>query len=1005
MIPYTSNLYNLGSSTKYWEDVYSKNIRGQDAYISTINVVSGTVTGNLTVNGQANIATRLSVGTGEYQVFPNLIGQFVGTSNEYIQVNMQNLDGDGSSDFVVTANNGTDASYYSDLGKAGSTYSFYGEGALIKPNDTYLIGQGLDGTQPGSNVLIMATTAGHGDIVFAQGGAYEENEVARFVYDQGLVINQTTASLSNSSGALIVSGGVGVQGNLNADAVYTKEGNIQTFAQDAYAKANAAFSSSNTKFSSSGGTISGNVTIGTFVDFTTGLDDPTHKEGRVYYDSGSKSLAYYNDDSQSYIHAGQDLVTRVWNNSDVTLPRANCVFISGTSSANGFPSVKLASADTAANSEVIGLTTGNIAPGAYGFALFSGRIQGLNTSSITEGSELYLSDTEPGKFTTSIPNPPSIPLNVGYVTRSDLTDGTILVNIHLMEGQNKTTGAVLFAQNEAISEDPSNFFYDRANSRLGIGTSNPAANLHVAGDGLFTGNVTITGNLAISNAQSITTTELTVGGNTIVLNSEVTGSPTSNATIFVNRGSEPNVYIRWDETLNEWVMYEAGSYPEGHILHSEKTAHDWAMYTAMPAYEKLTHPIGADLANATNELAKSANSVAYIAESYALSSFATANSAYLHANAAFAAANSAGGSGEDDWARLQSNSAFNTANSAFIKANAAVFTVTANSSDRLTQNTTTGNIAIDLASSGVVAGTYSYPSLVVDAYGRVTSATTQTPVTDVAGVVGSVSNTAILTGLLTVDGSTSGLDADLLDGLEGSAYARSSAESYANSAFATANTKISALFDDPSPNLSYPLITNNFAFAASPAFEKIIAIDNNNGVFVSSLNGHPVYIQSGEEDVNPNSVAKTWIFDRDGSLLWPNGSRQYVAWTGAIVAAQIQDGVIDVERLATGTANANTYLRGDGTWATIETGGGGGGEDTWARIQANSAFVRANNSVNANTGGVITGSLAITGTLNVAAPTATSSANIGTNSRGNRTLSTLDPTGGQDGDIWYKYTP
>ena len=98
-------------------------------------------------------------------------------------------------------------------------------------------------------------------------------------------------------------------------------------------------------------------------------------------------------------------------------------------------------------------------------------------------------------------------------------------------------------------------------------------------------------------------------------------------------------------------------------------------------------------------------------------------------------------------------------------------------------------------------------------------------------------------------------------------------------------------------------------------------------------------------------------------------------------------------------------MRGDGTWATIETGGGGGGEDTWARIQANSAFVRANNSVDANNGGVITGSLAITGTLNVAAPTATSSANIGTNSRGNRTLSTLDPTGGQDGDIWYKYTP
>lgn len=37
------------------------------------------------------------------------------------------------------------------------------------------------------------------------------------------------------------------------------------------------------------------------------------------------------------------------------------------------------------------------------------------------------------------------------------------------------------------------------------------------------------------------------------------------------------------------------------------------------------------------------------------------------------------------------------------------------------------------------------------------------------------------------------------------------------------------------------------------------------------------------------------------------------------------------------------------------------------------------------------------------APTAGATANIGTNSRGNRTLSTSTPTGGQDGDIWYRY--
>ena len=494
----------------------------------------------------------------------------------------------------------------------------------------------------------------------------------------------TSGDYANSAfGAANTADQKAVTSGVYANAAYTQANTATTNAATADQKAvtsgdyaNSAYAHANTKFSSSGGTISGNVTVGTFVDFTTGLDDPTHKEGRVYYDSGSKSLAYYNDDSQSYIHAGQDLVTRVWNNSGVTLPRANCVFISGTSSANGFPSVKLASADTAANSEVIGLTTGNIAPGAYGFALISGRIQGLNTSLITEGSELYLSDTEPGKFTTSIPNSPSIPLNVGYVTRSDLTDGTILVNIHLMEGQNKTTGAVLFAQNEAISEDPSNFFYDSANSRLGIGTNQPTANLHVTGDGLFTGNLTISGNLVVSNAQSITTSELTVGGNTIILNSEVTGTPTSNADIFVNRGTSPNVYIRWSESINEWVMFEDAGYPEGHILHSEKTAKTWADYTAMAAYEKSTHPIGADLANNTNEHAKAGFNTANSASAHAVSGFIQANSAFtsqnttgVYANAAYSQANTATTNAATADQRAVTSGSY--ANSAYAQANTA----------------------------------------------------------------------------------------------------------------------------------------------------------------------------------------------------------------------------------------------------------------------------------------------------------------------------------------------
>jgi hypothetical protein len=506
-----------------------------------------------------------------------------------------------------------------------------------------------------------------------------------------------------------------------------------SYANGAFAKANtantlaqSAFDTANTKFNSTGGTITGfanvssNLSVGTFIDIATNLTNPTNKEGRLFYDADSKSLAY-NNDSSNYIHIGQDSVIRVWNNSGSTLPRANCVFISGQSSANGFPSVFLASADSNANSEVIGLTTTDIANGAYGFALTSGRIEGLNTSLISEGVELFLSASEPGKFTTTVPASPNIPLNIGYVTNSDLTNGIILVNIHLMEGSNKTTGSILFARDNKIDQDNADLYWDHVNLRMGIGTNNPTANLHVVGSGLFTGNVTISGNLLVSNAQAITTSQLTVGGNTIILNDAVTGTPTSNAEIIVNRGTSPNVYIKWAEDINEWVMFEDAGYPEGHIIHSEKTFSTWAQYTAAAAYEKSTHPVGGNLANTTNETAKAGFQTANIASSHAVAGYIQANTASsgactaqsmattasLYANGAYAQANTATTNAATADQRAVTSGVY--ANAAFDIANTANLTATSASSYAnsayLQANTATTNTAT-ADQKAVSAGVY-----------------------------------------------------------------------------------------------------------------------------------------------------------------------------------------------------------------------------------------------------------------------------------------------------------
>ena len=83
------------------------------------------------------------------------------------------------------------------------------------------------------------------------------------------------------------------------------------------------------------------------------------------------------------------------------------------------------------------------------------------------------------------------------------------------------------------------------------------------------------------------------------------------------------------------------------------------------------------------------------------------------------------------------------------------------------------------------------------AYGKANSAnvlaqaafnTANNAVTSVAGAGGNVSNNAILLGILNVDGTGSGLDADLLDGLQGTSYANTT---FAQAGFDVANTATS----------------------------------------------------------------------------------------------------------------------------------------------------------------------------------------------------------------------
>ena len=173
------------------------------------------------------------------------------------------------------------------------------------------------------------------------------------------------------------------------------------------------------------GATQANPTISNYENFTP-TTAPTYSEGRVWYDSTEKALAYYNDSSAIAVHVSQDLIFKVINNTGSTIANGSPVYITGTSSGQTYPNVALARADVAATSAVIGLTNGSIANGAIGYVTSQGTIDNVNTGSFTVGQVLYLSPYSAGQLMNTIP-PTGITVQVGVATYIDSSAGHIYV--------------------------------------------------------------------------------------------------------------------------------------------------------------------------------------------------------------------------------------------------------------------------------------------------------------------------------------------------------------------------------------------------------------------------------------------------------------------------------------------------------------------------------------------------------------------------------------------------
>jgi hypothetical protein len=168
---------------------------------STGNIIAtaGGVTANAasTFNGTATVTTAtnsaLTVNNGGTGTpLANSVASFFGNVNSFSQINYQNLNAgtSASTDFVATADNGTDSTNFVNFGINSSTYNL-GTFTITGANDGYMFSQ--------SSNLAVGTGAAATSVKFFQGGTLAANEVARFAPTTNNLLVGTTSDGAGTS--------------------------------------------------------------------------------------------------------------------------------------------------------------------------------------------------------------------------------------------------------------------------------------------------------------------------------------------------------------------------------------------------------------------------------------------------------------------------------------------------------------------------------------------------------------------------------------------------------------------------------------------------------------------------------------------------------------------------------------------------------------------------------------------------------------------------------------
>lgn len=202
-------------------------------------------------------------------------------------------------------------------------------------------------------------------------------------------------------------------------------------------------------------------------------------------------------------------------------------------------------ASIAADSVALGTdTTGN-----YVASVTSG--SGLSiTGSIGEGSTIVLANDDKGSSQNIFKN---IAITGGATVSADTNDDTVTftagTGVGLVAATSTDTITINNLGVHTITGTVNEIEVSAATGSVTIGLPD---NVTIGQDLTVTGNLTVNGTTTTLNTETVT-----IEDNIVLLNSNVTSTPSTNAGIEVERGTSANASLFWDESTDKWTVNDS----------------------------------------------------------------------------------------------------------------------------------------------------------------------------------------------------------------------------------------------------------------------------------------------------------------------------------------------------------------------------------------------------------------------------------------------------------------